>query len=235
MHVFDNHLLQPLNERPLLNVSEQQLWTSLYLLLCLFLLAIIRAGSYNRLLRIIQSTFSKQILQQLEREEQGNFKAYSLALNLLFLANLSFLLYKLNSLHPVVLQNKSEFSQFLFFFSLSLAFLVLRYFSDQLLALFTDERKLFTEYRSSVSLVNQAFGIFLFPWMVLAEFTKFSNMLFLWVGVTVILVSIFLKWYRGMVMGLLEYRIGLLQIFSYFCGLEILPLLVAVKFLIETF
>ena len=103
------------------------------------------------------------------------------------------------------------------------------------LAFFTDKQRLFSDYRTSSSLLNQTFGLFIFPCMVLAEFTDLNPLLFIYTGSLLVLFSFILRWYRGMMMSLVEERIGILQIFSYFCGLEILPLFVVIKFIIETF
>ncbi len=84
-------------------------------------------------------------------------------------------------------------------------------------------------------LVNQSFGLFLFPLIVLMEFSKFNPLIFIWCASLVLGTAVLLKWYRGVLMSLVVERIGLLQIFSYFCALEILPVFVLVKYIIETF
>lgn len=112
---------------------------------------------------------------------------------------------------------------------------LLKLIVNRLLSLFTDKRKLISEYTISSTLVNQSFGLFLFPFIVLMEFSPFSPIVFIAGAIIVLVVAVVLKWYRGLIMGLIEERIGLLQIFSYFCGLEILPVFVLVKYIIETF
>jgi len=234
-HLFDQHLLRPLHQLPMPNGVEDHVWPSIYLLSCLVLLALVKSSAYSRVVRVVQSTFSQQIFQQLEREEVNSTKYYSLALNFFFMLNLAFFVYQINATHPYVFQNLEGSFQFLIFLAIITAFALLRVLIDHVLAFFTNERRLLGDYRTSVSLINQAFGLFLFLWLVLDEFTRENSAVFLWLGASVVIISVVMKWYRGMVMGLLEQRIGLLQIFSYFCGLEILPLLVVIKFLIETF
>ena len=186
-------------------------------------------------MRIVQSTFSSQVLQQLEREEFNPFKFYSLALNLFFILNVSFLAYKINSIYKYVLIETSNFAQFCFFFLIVLIVVFLKLLVNRSLAVFTDKRKIISEYVTSSTLVNQSFGLFLFPLIVLIEFSPFDPLIFI-AGALIVLVSaVLLKWYRGIIMGLVEERLGLLQIFSYFCGLEILPVFVLVKYIIETF
>ena len=103
-HIFAEHLLQKQNTSPVLNPAEDLIWPSVFLFVCLLLLALIKASAIEKVIRIIQSTFNKQVLQQLEREEANPYKFYSLALNAFFLLNLSFLVYKINSIYFFVVK-----------------------------------------------------------------------------------------------------------------------------------
>ena len=83
--------------------------------------------------------------------------------------------------------------------------------------------------------INQTFGLFLFPWLIMAELTDFNPLIFVSGAFVVVTASVVYRWYRGVIIGLIEERIGLLQTFTYFCGLEILPVIILVKYIIETF
>ncbi len=233
-HIFSNHLLPVVHSSQVPNISYEQIWPSLLLLSCLGLLAIIKAGAFSRVLRIIQSTFSNQILQQLEREEVNALKLHSLALSTFYVINLSFLLYKVNALFGMVLKLEDSLVQFSFFFILVLLLFAAKFASLRILAVFTDKYRLFADYGTSTLLVNQTLGIFIFPLIALAEFTTANPVWFVFIALSLLGLSIVLKWYRGLIMSLVEERIGILQIFSYFCGLEILPILTLAKFVVET-
>ena len=234
-HIFYHHLLQKKDLVPTVKVSNDLIWPSVYLFICLALLVLVKIGSFSKVVRIVQSTFSKQVLQQLEREESNPFKFHTLVLSLLFILNVSFLIYKINTINRYVLVDKSHFIQFCFFFTLVLLVFSFKALMNRGLTLFTDQRKVILEYSISSMLINQSFGLFLFPLIVLMEFSKFNAMIFIWGAVLVLASAVLLKWYRGLLMSLVVQRIGLLQIFSYFCGLEILPVFVLVKYIIETF
>lgn len=234
-HIFANHLLQKQHATPQLNLSNEQIWPSLFLFLCLAALSLVKFNAFPRLLRVIQSTFSRQVLQQLEREESGFFRNYSFILNVFFILNVSFLVFKINSIYGYVLEDSSYLLQYLFFLGIISLVVFFKLSMNQVLIVFTGERKLITEYNVSSRLVDQAFGIVLFPWVVLMQFSTLNPLIFIWGALLVLAFSILLKWYRGVIIGLIDQRIGILQIFSYFCGLEILPVFVLVKFLIQTF
>lgn len=218
---------------PEINHSQDLIWPSIYLFIALALLALIKANAFGQVVRIVNSTFSNQILIQLEREEFNSYKLHSLGLTAFFLMNMSFLVYKLNSLYAWVLVKSSDLVQFMFFLGLLLLIFGTKLLAVRLLSFFTNERRLFADYTTSTTLINQTFGLFIFPFLVLSEFTDWNPRYFLWVAIVILAVSVLIKWYRGLIMSLLEERIGLLQIISYFCGLEILPLLALVKVVVE--
>lgn len=234
-HIFYNHLLQKHTSTPQIKVSNEEVWPSFFLFLCLCLLVLIRVNAFQRVVRIVQSTFSNQVLQQLEREEINPFKFHALALNLFFVLNVSFLIYKINNLYHFVLTDSGHFLQFSFFLLLILLVIVLKNILNKILVFFTDQRKVISDYAISSTLVNQTFGLFLFPFVILLEFSPFNPLVFISGAVVVLGGAVVLKWYRGLISGLIAERVGILQIFSYFCGLEILPFFVLVKYIIETF
>jgi hypothetical protein len=234
-HIFEDHLLKAGAMVPVVRNINEEVWPSLLLVTCLSILVLVKMRAFPKVLRIIQSTFSNQILQQLEREEINVFRFYAVGLNLLFVFNLSFLIYKINIHYQLVLETTSHLVQYLFFLTIVFGLLILKNLVNWLLAVSTGQRRAISDYLVNSTLVNQTFGIFLFPCVILMEFSPFDPLIFIWPGIVIVLTGIVLKWYRGLIMGLVEERIGLLQIFSYFCGLEILPVFVLVKYIIETF
>lgn len=234
-HIFSNHLLGVHNTAPIIRVFNEQVWPSAFLFACLILLVIIKSRALPGVIRVIQSTFSTQVLQQVEREESGLMRLYSVGLNFFFVLNISFLIYKVNSIYQIVLIDNSNALQFFFFLFTVFVVLLLKFLINSMLAFFTGERRVIMEYVSNSSLVNQAFGLFLFPMVIMAQFSKLNPMIFIVTSVILLAAGILLKWYRGLMRGMIEERIGILQIFSYFCGLEILPVFVLVKYIIESF
>lgn len=233
--LFQDHLLPLQHPGPLLHISYKQVWPSVFLLCCLILLALVKLSSFSKVVKIVQSTFSLQALHELERGELNPLRFYSLGLNLFFMLNLSFLLYKINSIYNFILPDSFSLYQYLFFLGVVLLIMGFRTVANWLLAHFTNERRVISEYSLNSLFINQTFGLLLFPWIVLMELSPFNPIIFISAALIVLAVSALLKWYRGVIMGLVEERIGLLQIFSYFCSLEILPVFVLVKYVIETF
>lgn len=234
-HVFLNHLLPIHNLMPEANDFNQEIWPSVFLTFCLVLLVCVRLSSYQKLFITIQSTFSLQALKKIERDDYSPYKISSIALNLFLIFNLSFLTYKLNVIYSFILVDYSKLTQFSFFmfmfiFSFSFKFLI-----NRVLAILTNSKKVIREYTLNCSIVKQTLGLFIFPCVILSEFSKLDPIIFLCAAFFFLIISFFFQWRRGIIIGMFEHRIGLLQIFLYFCTLEILPGLVIIKFVFQTF
>lgn len=234
-HLFSDHLLHPHNLAPLIKERYDVVWTSVFLLFCLGLLVFIKVTSYSKVIKIIQSTFNSNALHELEREETKSFKLHSVLLSAFFLLNLSFLLYKVNSFYKLVFTESALFAQFTYILLIVLLFTAVKILLNQFISFLTDDRKTISEYSYNSLKINQTFGIFIFPWLVLAELTRFNSLIFISCAFVVIAAALVYQWYRGVIISLIEERIGLLQTFTYFCALEILPIVVLVKYIIETF
>lgn len=234
-HIFSDHLLQKTHASPLLNEGYTLVWPSVFLIICLVILVIIRVTSLNKVIRLVQSCFSNQIWRQLEREEANLLKFYSVLLSTFFLLNLSFLLYKINDAYQLVLTNNSSLQQFLFILGITTGVILLKALFNWVLGFLTNDTRAIPEFAYSSFVVSQTLGLILFPCLVLSELSKLNPLIFLSASVVILGLGQLFKWYRGIMFGLVEHRVGFLQIFAYFCGLEILPVLVLVKFIIETF
>lgn len=100
---------------------------------------------------------------------------------------------------------------------------------------FIGDYKIIPEYTHNTLTINQTAGILVFPCLLLAELSTFQPLVFLSAAAVIIGFMQLLKWYRGVLFALIENRVGLLQIFAYFCSVEILPVLVLAKFIVEKF
>lgn len=184
---------------------------------------------------MVQACFNLQSWRQLEREEFNPFKFYSVLLSIFFFLNLTFFVYKVNTVYGLVLTGNTHLNQFIFLLCSILILFSFKGAFNKILALVVNDKRLIPEFVYSSFVISQTFGIFLFPCLILAELSSLNPTVFLSIACVILVISQVFKWYRGILFGLIEHRVGLLQIFVYFCALEILPALVMVKFIIETF
>ena len=235
LHIFENHLLPKVHLVPQFKISFELIWPSIFLLIAFALLVFLKITSFSKVVKIVQSSFNIQAWHQLQREDYNPYKFYSIILALLFAFNVSFLFYKLNTLYKIILVQQPHILQFTGIFVVLLILILSKIIANKILIVFTGSKTLIHQYSYYSFIINQTFGLFVFPCIILAEFSKLNSLYFLSAGVIIIGISIVLKWFRGIVFSLLEERVGILQTFIYLCTLEILPILVLVKFIIETF
>jgi hypothetical protein len=89
------------------------------------------------------------------------------------------------------------------------------------------------EYIQNILIYNLVTGIILLPLLLLIIYTYHE--LFLYMAGGLILIMIFLRFIRGVAIGLSDTKFSLFHLFLYLCTLEILPIIVAAKFLSKYF
>ena len=234
-HILYHHLLQRQNSIPLIRTSLVSIWPSIFLLICLVILVVLRVTSYQKVIKIMQAIFNFKTAKSIDGEEYKFFKLSSILLNVFFIFNMAFLCYKLNSIYKLTLVKWSGVTQLLFFILFILLLLLFKFLVNRLLLFISNNHKAVSEYNLIGLLINQTFALFIFPFIVLLQFSKFNSIFFLFCALVIIASAEIYKWYKGFLISLIEQRIGLLQIFTYFCALEILPGLILLKYIIETF
>lgn len=234
-HLFYEHLLQKQHLTPVLKLHTSVVWTSVFFLCCFALLVFIKVTSSSKVLKIIQSTFNSNALHELEREETKSFKLHSILLSIFFFLNISFLFYKVNTFYKFVFSEEDLFVQYCIILLIVIVFVGIKNLLNQFICVLSNDYKTISDYSYNSIKINQTFGLFLFPWLIMAELTNFNSLIFVSGAFVVLATSLIYKWYRGVIIGLIEEKVGLLQTFTYFCGLEILPVFVLVKYIIETF
>jgi hypothetical protein len=235
-HIFSGHNLKPVDQYPLFNNSSSLIWPSIILILCVGLFVFLRITTFPKVIAILRSSYSMQSIKQLEREEFNPFNPVSFVLSLMFVLMLSFFLYKLNSEFKLqILNQRSDLSQFIFFVGCVCIFLPLKFGIRKFIGLISDEPVLTNEIFYNNLVINQSLGILLLPIMVVVEFSHLKPGYLLIATGIIIVSSLCIKLYRGIVFSLFENHIGLLQVFIYLCALEILPFLVFLKFIMTNF
>jgi hypothetical protein len=71
--------------------------------------------------------------------------------------------------------------------------------------------------------------------MIIAELTPVNPVWIVFPATLFLVLGYVLRLYRGFLFAGIEHGVGLLQLFVYLCALEILPLLVLIKFLVVNF
>lgn len=233
--IFKNHLLKPVNEHAIFNPAVHLLWPSIILFVAGGILIFLKVTQPLRTFRVINAAYSMQVARQIERENYGPFKQLSVLLNIVFVLVTAFLLYKLNSIFGNILKDNSSFIQYAFFVILVLLVYTAKFIVLSFIGFVTDTTALVQEYMLNSFIINQSIGVVLLPVMIIAELTSINSVWLVFPSLLFIVLGYVWRLYRGFLFSGVNNGIGFLQLFVYLCALEILPLLVLIKFLVVNF
>ena len=179
--------------------------------------------------------FSLQEAKQLFREEFKLTKRMSVFLGLAFILVAAFLIQITNQYFGLILQEKSPLIQYVFFVCVLISMYLVKFISNYILAFISSNNDLGKEYLFNVFVFSQTIGIILFPFVVCLQFTKYPTEWFVYPALVICAGFYLLRMFRGFIISVGEQSVGILYIFLYLCALEILPLLVLIKFLLVNF
>lgn len=204
-------------------------WPALVLTLVVLLLAFTRAFGLSRFNQIYKSMFSFYASQEVAREERVFFHRVNFSLMIIYIFNLSLLIFYF------YMNAGGNFSIFVlfpfillcvacsYFFKLLFGFLLAKIFSNE---------QIVPMYSYTVMLYNYFLGILLIPAIALLFFSNFEALIIIKaVVIPLVIIVLIFRFIRFFTLGIYN-KISVLYIFLYICTLEILPLVVVGKFLI---
>ncbi|MBA4239758.1 MAG: hypothetical protein C0448_03460 [Sphingobacteriaceae bacterium] len=233
--IFSGHLLIKTHDTPIFNASNPTYWPGIVLFIIFSIYVLIRISEPKKIIKVFTSVFSLQEAKQLFREEFKLTKRVSILLGISFILVMAFFVQIINEYFGLILNNYSQLKQFIFFIAVIGLMYLIKFLSNYLLAFITSNEELGKEYLFNVYVFSQTIGIVLFPMVICLQFTKYPIEWFLYPALIICSGFYALRMFRGFVISSSEQNIGILYIFLYLCALEILPLLVLIKFLLVNF
>jgi hypothetical protein len=233
--LFKDHLLKPQHHSAIFNNAGDHYWPSVVLFIVLAVVVVLKVTAPVRTLRVLNAAYSLQVAKQIEREDYSPFKRVSVLLSIIFVLVVAFLFFKLNQLYGSVLEQNSSLFQYLFFVMVVVVVYTIKFIVMNFVSFLTDTSHLFGEYINNTLIINQSIGLLLFPVIILAELSPVNPLWLVFPSVLFLVLGYLLRLYRGFLFAGIEEGIGFLQLFVYLCALEILPLLVLIKFLVVNF
>lgn len=233
--LFAGHLLTPSHKDPIFRSGTTYYWPVLVLFLVLGLYVMVKLFDSRKLVKVLASPFSMQVSKQLFREDYKINKRVSVVLSVCFVLVISYLLYTTNRYFGLILLDSPPLNQFMFFVAIICLMYTVKFAVTYLLTLLTATRELGREYVFNIFVYGQTVALVVFPLIICIQFSRYSTELFLYPAIIVCFLFYALRWFRGFVISVMEQGVGFLYIFLYFCTLEILPVLVLIKFLIVNF
>ncbi len=233
--LFKSHLLKAVHQGAVSNNAVEMYWPSLILFLVLSLVVVLKVTAPAKTIRVLNAAYSLQVARQIEREDYGQFKRVSVLLSSIFVLTIAFLFFKLNQLFGFILEANDSLFQYLFFVLLIIIIYAVKFISGNLISYLTKTNSIINEYFNSTLIINQSVGLLLLPVMILAQLSPLHPLWLVVPGALLLIFAYLLRLFRGFVFAGIDHGIGILQLFVYLCALEILPLLVLIKFLIVNF
>lgn len=233
--LFYNHSLKPIHTTPVFNAAKPSYWQGILLFVIFSIYVLTKVSEPRKIVKIFLSVFSLQEARQLFREEFRLTKRLSIFLALGFILVAAFLIQIINHYFGLILDECTTFNQYLFFVALIVISYTVKFLANHILAFITMSKDLEREYLFNVVVFNQTLGIILFPFVIAMQFTTYPSEWFLYPAIIICLGFYILRLFRGFIISVAEQNIGIIYIFLYLCALEILPLLILIKFLLTNF
>jgi hypothetical protein len=233
--VFSGHSLQIVHDTPMLKVGETNYWQSVIFFFIFSIYVFIKISEPRKIFKIFTSVFSLQESKQLFREEFKLTKRLSILLGISFILVFAFLIQFTNQYFDFILRNYSHLQQYFFFIVVISLMYIVKFLANYVLAFISSNTELSREYLFNVYVFAQTLGIVIFPLTICLQFTKYPTEWFLYPSLIICAGIYALRMFRGIIISSAEQSIGIIYIFLYLCALEILPMLVLIKFLLVNF
>lgn len=233
--IFSDHALQPVDAAPIFRNGTQYYWPIVLLFIVFSIYVYLHFTNPKKLIQVFLSAYSNQASKQLYREDYRLAKSMSVLLSLAFVLVMAFLLFLTNNYFGFILQDFQPHKQFLFFTALILMMYIVKLSVNYFIGFSTMRQELNHEYTFNVFISFQTLGVVLLPLVICIQFSRYPTEWFLYPAIILCGLFYLQRFIRGFIISVTEQSVGIVYIFLYLCALEILPLLVLIKFLLVNF
>ena len=231
-----NNLLKPIHEYPIFSNSTIIIWPFVVFLLVLVSYVSASISSPKKFGDLLSSSFSLQASKQLFREDYKLNKRIPIFFTINFILVLSFLAYKTNDyFNRVLVTEFSSFVQYLFFVIVLIAAYLTKFLVIRILSFSLKTEDLGKEYLFNVLVFCHSLSFIIYPFVIFLQFSKVPSHYFLYPALIISGGFYLLRLVRLLYIAHIEQNIRIVHIFMYLCALEILPILILVKFLFLNF
>jgi len=235
IQLYKGHSLKPVNNEPLLRKNVTPDWFFPLILIVLIVYTWLRIFYSKFFSQMIQAFINNNLSNQIVRDENIFVQRASVYLSIVFNLIGALLLYLVSvhfnwSLGGI----GTGFSRFVFFVIVVSAAYALKFLVLKICGwLFEQEREMAT-YIFNIFLVNNILGMALLPFICLFAYNE--NLAFPWLlTIPLILAILAYCWriFRGLQIGLSISPFSPLYLFLYLCALEIAPLMILLRVVIQ--
>jgi hypothetical protein len=205
-------------------------WFTVAIIVSLFVFSWMKVVYQKFVVQIITGLVDYQVAMRLYREKNVLFRNVSVGLHTIFYINMGLYIYYLIDFkdYPQVFKNV-----FLSVFIYSLFILLIyniKSFTSKILGYLFLVQENFAQYIHNVNLYNKNIGLFLFPIVIIYPFAiDEMKPIVIYAGLILMLGLFLLRSYRSAQI-IMKKGISLFYLILYLCAVELLPVLLLVKF-----
>ncbi len=229
---FLGHQLQP-DYRTFKTVDKYQPdWIAGLLIGFLVLLAWTQVYYFKRVKQILKAPLSKRFLNQLTRDGNLFKERVSVSIGIVYVLTFSLLIFQFNTMVlKVPVQGFHGFHQFIIITILFTLFWIIKVFAIQFLGSVFKTRNTTREYLTNILIFSLVSGLILLPILIFAIYLK--SVVLLYCCLSIIVLFFFFRLVRGFFIGINLTKFSYIFLIVYLCSLEILPLLILAKMLLN--
>lgn len=206
-------------------------WLPGILLLSLFIFSWIKILYQKYIVQIVAGTVNYQVSVRLLREKNVLFRNMAMGLNFIFTLNIGLFIYFLiQSFNLNQIESNSFLSVALYSLGI-LAFYNIKTFICKLIGNVFLVKEQIAEYVHNIHLYNKNTGLFLFPVVIIYPYITSSLIkpIVIYLGLIIIMGMTLLLVYRSFQI-IMKNGVSLFYLILYLCAIEILPVLLLIKY-----
>ena len=205
-------------------------WIAGLLLISLFVFSWMKILYQKYILQEITALINYQASLRLLREKNILFKNMSIGLTIVFAINLGLFLYYVLSFFHIPQLVTNDFFSVLIYCSAIAAFYSLKSLLCRFIGYLFLSQPEFSEYIHNINVFNKNTGLFLFPFVIMVPYINESiKPIVLYFGIALFLGIYILRIIRGFQI-IIRKGVSSFYLILYLCAVEILPVLLIVKY-----
>ncbi len=215
-------------------IPYQPDWVFWVFLMIFLILAWTQISNAQRFRTVLSATFTTRHLHQIVREGNLFNERISIALSLIYVSTVAMVIYY--AIQLIFHQTTSSIPQFQLYLLLTLAvtgFWAFKILIMNLLSVIFKTDSINNEYKLNILVTIAFLGVLLVPVLVFAVYMRSSWLIYFAIGL-IGCFSLF-RVIKGFFIGISLTGFSYFFLFVYLCTLEILPLLVAAKLILDYF
>lgn len=231
--LFENHLLAVKNKEPQLHTTTYDYWIASVLMLMYIFFVWIYFANRKNLNQIINGFAVGRSGGQVSRDEFSIGNRVAVILSIFFVITLTTFVSKALPYFGFHQFDNSTTVLALSTASIIIVIYSIKFFSIQFFGHIFKAQAEANEYSLLVFLFCNVLGLFMFPLIICLVFLKqFSPGIFIYSGLSIILVFTAIRLLRAIILGASNFKISKFYLFLYLCTLEILPFIILIKLFI---